>query len=171
MQQRPTKFDKRRPPAVYLSKQEYEADKLAARKVQLSEETLEGYQRAMNPGYPFWHRVGRFFSATSKAGRIAKTVKDAALIFLPWGKQVSTASEFITTAILDEKTMDKPKHKSKTIWGAGIIALTAILQALGIDVAGNPETMQTIYQLTYALAGAFGLYGLRSAVGKRMEDK
>lgn len=157
---------KRKAPKIFLSKDQITKDELAAQRVHLSEETLEAYQRAMNPGYPFWHRVGRFLKAENKAGRKAKTLKDFALAFLPWGRQISTASEFITTAIIDEKTMDKPKHKSKTIWGAAIVALTAILNALGMDFVNDPQTMQTIYTMLYALAGALGLYGLRDAVGK-----
>lgn len=64
--------------------------------------------------------------------------------------------------------MDKPKLMSKSIWSAILIALTAILQAVGVDFVGDPEVMSRIYQTMYGLSGAFGLFGLRDAVGKQI---
>lgn len=66
---------------------------------------------------------------------------------------------------------DKKWYQSKTIWSAIIIALTAILQYAGLDFAGNPEVIQAAYEVIYVLAGAFGLVGLRSAIGEQITRK
>ena len=74
--------------------------------------------------------------------------------------------------IQNDMIKDKKWYQSKTVWSAILLVLTAILQALGVDVAGSPEVMTTIYEVLYVLAGAFGLFGLRSAIGDKInKDK
>lgn len=102
-------------------------------------------------------------------GRIAGTVLDIAELLPIKGEVIKRLRNR-----LRGKHMDKPKLMSKTVWSAILIALTAILQALGVDLVGDPEAMGTIYQVIYYLAGAFGLYGLRDAVGqakKKLDEK
>ncbi len=53
--------------------------------------------------------------------------------------------------------MDKPIYKSKTIQTAVVIAVIGVLQWYGIELP---------YQLIYTITGAFGLYGIRDAIGQ-----
>ena len=53
---------------------------------------------------------------------------------------------------------DKPWWQSKTVLAGIVIAVIGILNGLDVSV----QYVETIY----AVAGAFGLYGLRDAVGK-----
>lgn len=51
----------------------------------------------------------------------------------------------------------KPLWKSKTIWAAGVIALSGVLTYFGVDIPT---------ELIVTLAGSFGIYGIRDAVNK-----
>lgn len=103
----PKKIDKRRPPEVFLSDDQQWMDEVQYKDVELSPEAVEGYRRAMNPGYPFGHRVRNFFTAQNKAGRIGKTVKDALLLFTPYGDKIETITDLVTKVIKPEQ---KEKH-------------------------------------------------------------
>lgn len=61
--------------------------------------------------------------------------------------------------------MEKPLLNSKTLWGVGIAALIALGQAVGI----GPES--TILEAVQILAGAFGVYGIRDAIGTNAVKK
>lgn len=112
----------------------------------------------------FGQKLRLTWRGKTKAGRIAGTVLDIGEVFLP--RQFSNIRTRIQSTI-----MDKPKLMSKTVWSAILIALTAILQALGVSFVDNPETMQVIYNVMYPLAGAFGLFGLRDAIGKQIKQQ
>lgn len=53
---------------------------------------------------------------------------------------------------------DKPFLTSKTIWAGLIIAIVGVLQAFNVPLP--------YIEMIYSLAGAFGLYGIRDAIGK-----
>lgn len=71
--------------------------------------------------------------------------------------------------IQNDMIKDKKWYQSKTVWSAILLVLTAILQALGVDVVSNPEVMQSVYEVLYVVAGAFGLFGLRAAIGDKID--
>lgn len=111
----------------------------------------------------------------SKARRIASKIvnnplTDLIITFTP--RPVRIGFNWIGNK-LKTSTMikDKAWYQSKTVWSAILIVVTAVLQALGVDVAGNPETMQTIYEVAFILAGAFGLVGLRAAIGDKISKE
>ena len=54
--------------------------------------------------------------------------------------------------------MDKEWYKSKTIWSGVALLAVGICQAMGINLP---------YEILYSAAGAFGLYGLRDAIGQK----
>ena len=51
---------------------------------------------------------------------------------------------------------DKAWYKSKTIWTAVIVCVASIVGEFGIEIP----------QSVYGVLAAFGLYGVRDAVGK-----
>jgi hypothetical protein len=124
------------------------------------------FEIAFDPSKPFLERVGNFLSGESKLGRKAGAILDIATIFIPYGGKVNQTRTAIKT--ITGKAMDKPRTKSKTIWGAAIIVITAVLQAFDVDLNANPELVEAVYQVVYALAGFLGLYGLRDAIGKQI---
>jgi len=107
-----------------------------------------------------------------KAKRIAVKVIDNPITrtvveFTP--KPVRVGFTWINKKLIqNDMIKDKAWYQSKTVWSAILLVLTAILQALGVDVAGSPEVMATIYEVLYVLAGSFGLVGLRSAIGDKI---
>lgn len=113
---------------------------------------------------PFFKRVGAFFRGQNKLGRTVGNILDIALVFIPYGKTVNSGRKLLIS-ILNRNTMDKPKLLSKTVWSAIIIAITGVLAALDVSFVSNPETMEVIYNVIFALASALGIYGLRDAVG------
>ena len=52
---------------------------------------------------------------------------------------------------------DKEWYKSKTMYAAIAVAIIGVCQALGLELP---------YDVVYSICGAFGLYGIRDAVGK-----
>lgn len=105
-------------------------------------------------------------------GRAGAVVKDALSQVGLLPPVLNKGSDLIGNALKRKQnisTMDKPKLLSKTVWSAIIIALTALLQAFGVDLASDPELTVHIYETIYGLAGAFGLYGLRDAISKQIE--
>ena len=55
---------------------------------------------------------------------------------------------------------DKQWYESKTVWSAIIIATVGILRAYKVDVP-----IEVLDSVLY-IAGAFGMFGVRDAVGK-----
>lgn len=137
-------------------------------------EDLEDQKAEGNEGRPsdfvddltFGQKLRLTWRGKTDVGRIAGTVLDIAELLPIKGEVIGNLRKR-----LRGRHMDKPKLMSKTVWSAILIALTAILQALGVDLVSNPETMQTIYEVMYSLAAAFGLYGLRDAVGKQLKKE
>lgn len=54
--------------------------------------------------------------------------------------------------------IDKEWYKSKTIWSAIALALIGVAKAYGLELP---------YDAIVTLCGAFGLYGVRDAIGKK----
>lgn len=151
---------------IYVSS---EGEPVDLQGVTLSEETLLAYEDALDPDLSLGRRIRRFLTAQNGAGRWAKVIKDAFLIFVPYGRQINTITDFITDRLQPQQNktvMDKPKLKSKTIQGILVLLLTVILQAFGVDVTGNPEIMENIYHILYGLSGFWSVYGLRDALGR-----
>ena len=53
---------------------------------------------------------------------------------------------------------DKVWWKAKTVWTSVIVGVVGVLQALG--------AIETVPEVVWTLLAAFGLYGVRDAVGK-----
>jgi len=58
---------------------------------------------------------------------------------------------------------DKVWYMSKTVWAGIVIAVVGVLQGFDVPVQ--------YVEMIYALAGAFGLYGLRVAVAENNGKK
>lgn len=115
---------------------------------------------------PFFKRVKRTFTAQNKLGRTVFDILDLAVIFLPMPTPVKIINK------IRGRMMDKPKLKSKSIWCAIILAVTAILQnVVGLDFNANPELVESIYTVIYVLASSFGVVGLRDAMGKIINEQ
>lgn len=110
---------------------------------------------------------------SNTAGKIAGVVLDGLSLVAPAGGTINKFRNGVKSLIQTNEVpvMDKPKLLSKTVWGAILIVITAILEAVGVSFVTNPETMQIIYSVMYSVAGALGLYGLRDAVGKLINQK
>ena len=54
--------------------------------------------------------------------------------------------------------IDKSWYKSKTIWTSIIAGVVGVLQAFGV--------IESVPEVVWTLLAAFGLYGVRDAVGK-----
>lgn len=135
---------------------------------------LEDQKAEGNEGRPsdfvdelsFGQKLRMTWRGQNEFGRIFGMALDVAETFLPgYAGKVRTILQKTTN------TMDKPFFKSKSIWGGILLALTAILQAFGVDLAGDPEAMQSIYHVLYGLAGFLGVTGLRHAVGKKIKNE
>lgn len=143
--------------------------------------SFETLWEAWHDGDTFFEKLGNTITETAAGrntvGRVLGSAIDVGLIFAPYGGRLDNARQTAKAALglqrrkfqHNPNPMDKPRYLSKTVWSSIIIAATAILQAVGVDFVSNPETMQTIYNVAYSLAGAFGLYGLRSAVGEQIK--
>lgn len=104
-------------------------------RVELDKETERTYLKALNRGKPFAYRIRQFLTASNKAGRQAKVLKDFALMFFPWGDKVETLTELVAHQI--KRTMpDTPKKKteSKTIIVYSLLLIVSILYHFGIDL-------------------------------------
>lgn len=138
--------------------------------INLDKETIDTYKKVFQKDTTFFERFGNFIRAENKAGRKAKIIKDFLLIFVPYGRTISSATEMATEIITEKQNnmlQDKKWYESKTIWSAVILVITSLLQAFGVDLMANPELTATIYEVAMLLAGAGGLYGLRDAIGKQ----
>lgn len=81
--------------------------------VGMDRKTFDAYKDAADKKKPFTVRVKRFLLAESRLGRRAKVVKDFALLFFPWGKTVSSATELITEVLSPEQDEPAPLPQSK----------------------------------------------------------
>lgn len=129
-------------------------------------------ERAANRQATTSSRIKNFIQGENEMGRKLGLITDLAMFFLPSG--VRSGREAVQRIITkEEKPMpvlkDKPWYQSKTIWSAVLIIITGVLQALDVDVAANPAAVETVYQVLYTVAGAFGLYGLRDAIAQKSE--
>ena len=119
----------------------------------ISKQTLDKYHDALNPRLSFGYRLRRFLSAQNEAGRIAKTVKDFALIFVPYGRQINTLTDFVTEQLTPKKNTNmnwiKNRLKEKSTW-RGIVT---VLTALGVSL--SPGQSAAIVTTGVVLAGLF----------------
>jgi hypothetical protein len=53
---------------------------------------------------------------------------------------------------------DKAWYKSKTVWTSVVAGAVGVLQAVGV--------VEAVPEVVWTLLAAFGLYGVRDAVGK-----
>jgi hypothetical protein len=53
---------------------------------------------------------------------------------------------------------DKAWYKSKTVWTSVVAGVVGVLQAVGV--------VEAVPEVVWTLLAAFGLYGVRDAVGK-----
>ena len=53
---------------------------------------------------------------------------------------------------------DKAWRKSKTVWTSVVAGVVGVLQAVGV--------VEAVPEVVWTLLAAFGLYGVRDAVGK-----
>lgn len=135
----------------------------------VAQEVEYEFEIAFDTSKPFGERFMAFMRGENKAGRYTGRILDFISVFLPKGYSTARqATQGILNINQTPQKMDKKWYQSKTVWSAILIALTAILQSVGLDFVGNPETMEAIYSVMYPLAGAFGLYGLRDAIGKKI---
>lgn len=72
----------------------------------VSEQALRDYYAALQRDRPLGERIGRFLRAENRAGRRAKLIKDAVLVFAPWGPQVRTLTDVATHLLQPEPNPD-----------------------------------------------------------------
>lgn len=133
---------------------------LNAMRVDLPKQTLQAYHDAMNPKLSFGMRLRRFLRAENEAGRIAKTIKDFALIFIPYGRKIETLSDFVTSRLEPQHKYNRGSDmnwiinrlKEKSTW-RGIIAV-----ATALGVSWSPDQIAAIVALGVAVAGAFEVF-------------
>lgn len=135
--------------------------------------TIElNFEYAIDKRNPFVRRVKAFIRGETKVGRKVGAFLDIATIFLPRAKSGREALKIILQR--KQRAMpilkEKPWYESKTLWGAILVVLFALLQAVGVDPIGNPELTDTILQIAMIVSGAFGLYGLRSAIDEKRQE-
>lgn len=132
--------------------------------VNLEKEVLEYYQTIITPSSSFWDRLRAFFSASNKAGRGAKAIKDFALLFTPYGKQIETVSEFITERFIKPEQTDKAMNDSKKWYKSATVNSIIVIIVLGashfFDVQITEAELQTtIEAVGMALASVVALWG------------
>lgn len=119
----------------------------------ISKKTLEKYHDALNPRLSFGYRLRRFLSAQNEAGRIAKIVKDFALIFVPYGRQINTLTDFVTQRLTPKTNTNtnmnwiKNRLSEKSTW-RGIVA---VLSAIGVSI--SPSQTKAIITAGVTLVG------------------
>ena len=139
----------------------------------LDKVTIQQLEDAADSSKNFFTRVTNFIKGENKLGRRVGMIADIAMFFLPSGVRTgrSLARRILTKKHKSMSVLkDKPWYRSKTMWSALLLILTGLLQAAGVDLAANPELMDTVYQILYTLAGGFGLYGLRAAVADKTDN-
>lgn len=116
------------------------------------EEAFEYYKKIYQEDSTFWQRLGHFIRAENKAGRKAKIIKDGILVFAPWGKQVSDATELVTELISDNSnkkpdTMKEPKFKKikrylkQKSTQSAIALIATVVSAVFAGVEINPDVL------------------------------
>lgn len=148
---------------------------------------VHALEDATDPSKSFRSRLSSFIAGETRLSRGIGSALDVATIFIPHGYTVNKVRRMINMPtntpeakvrnILNRKLTskpmpvleDKPWYQSKTMWSVAIIVVTGVLQIIGVDPSANPEVADGIYRTIYTLAGAFGLYGLRDAVGKKKQ--
>ena len=139
--------------------------------IELEKAVVKEFEYALDKRKPLGKRIGAFIRGENKAGRTVGMVLDGLSLFVPRLRTARNLARHVLTKKQKAMIKDKPWYQSKTIWSAILILVTGILQALGVDLAGNPELMQTIYEVIYILAGSLGLIGLRAAIGEKIKGK
>jgi len=149
------------------------APKLPLKKVHISKQTLEKYHDALNPRLSFGYRLRRFLSAQSEYGRIAKTVKDLILIFVPYGRQIDTLTDFVTERLIPktdihmtskaetflQKVVRFLKQKSTR---RGVITIAALAGALfGLNIQADVLINSAVGIATGATAIVAGFYSIK----------
>lgn len=135
--------------------------------------TIElNFDYAIDNRNPFVRRVKAFIRGETKAGRKVGAFLDIATIFLPRAKSGREALKIILNRKNNAMPIlkEKPWYESKTLWGAILVVLFALLQAVGVNPLGNPELTDTVLQIAMIVSGAFGLYGLRSAIDEKRQE-
>lgn len=124
---------------------------------------IEALHNATDRKAPLGVRIGNFVSGQSKLGRGIGQFLDFITIFVPYGNRIDKVRTVIQRK-LRPKTMlqDKKWYQSSTIWSALLILVAAGAQAVGIEPI-------VAYEFIFAIAGAFGLVGLRKAVSQKIE--
>lgn len=110
-------------------------------KIDLPKKTIENYERVFHKHRSFLDRLKSFLKAENQAGRWAKVIKDFALIFVPYGKQISTVTEFINQRLLPmAQSKKKPKKLLITNIIIGVASATVLLGVLpGESIALSPD--------------------------------
>ena len=116
----------------------------------------------------FWDKLKLTVQGKTDVGRVTGTVLNIAELFAPsWAVK---ARDVIQSQTKPRPMLNSKKwYQSKTIWSAVLVAVMAVLNGLGVDIASNPQLTSTILQVGMAVAGAFGLYGLRDAIDKQQD--
>lgn len=117
----------------------------------LKKVTVEQYKIASDRKEPFFKRLSHFLLGTSNTGRKAKIIKDFALFFLPYGKQVGNITDFVTDQLEPKQTNNDMwiwnRLKERTTWQGIITVLT------GVGASISPELAEHIISAGVALVG------------------
>jgi len=134
------------------------------------------YEAALDRRRPLGDRLRNFIAGQTKLSRGLGSIIDFGTVFIPYGGKINNARDAISVIVgRQTKTKrgtlmpileDKPWWQSKTMWSVAIIVITAILQSFGVE---DSALAQSIFNLVYGLAGGLGLYGLRDAIGKKLD--
>jgi hypothetical protein len=62
---------------------------------------------------------------------------------------------------------DKPYWKSKTAWGAALLALLPVLEAIAKWLTGALDVGSMVNTLTMGVGGFLAVIGIRDAVGRK----
>src|SRR5690554_5542996 len=122
--------------------------------VDISTEIAFNY--AVDRRNPFFRRVKAFLRGETQLGRGVGIILDIATVFLPGG--IKTGREAVQL-ILNRKEnampilKEKPWYESKALWGAILVVLFALLQAVGVDPLRNPELTDTVLQIAMIISG------------------
>lgn len=101
-------------------------------KIDLPKETIENYEKIFQSHRSFWERVQLFLKAENQAGRWAKVIKDFSLIFVPYGRQISTVTEFINQRLIPDAMAQSEKKTQKLLITNVIIGVASAAILLGV---------------------------------------
>lgn len=154
------------------------SDKRMDRLRELSESRIRNVEVEFEKFYEkdrsFIDRAKSFVKGETEAGRTVGIIFD--VVLLPFTK-ARTARELARIVINRKQKVtnmalsSKKWYQSKTVWSAVLILLITVLNVLGLDFVNDPEVMTQVWNVSYALAGALGLYGLRDAIDKQRDEK